>query len=196
MGSPLKYNILKELINAPATCQQLATLFGCSKQKMHYNLTQMLSQGLLRIQDEQNGNNKEVYYRATARSYVLDFAIGLETKEKILDNRRIIGSILQQKYHIDLDQIAAKLIDDSLKLTKGMNLLISTGKFNLPLVEKLLLEAGRRGIYTTLLYQDLDQLKARAEQYSLSAFQADYENFNRKLREADVYLNLNSESGM
>ena len=100
---------------------------------MHYNLTQMLSQGLLRIEDEQNGNNKEVYYRATARSYVLDFAIGLETKEKILDNRRIIGSILQQKYHIDLDQIAAKLIDDSLKLTKGMNLLISTGKFNLPL---------------------------------------------------------------
>jgi len=194
MGSPLKYNILKELINAPATCQQLATLFGCSKQKMHYNLTQMLSQGLLRIEDEQNGNNKEVYYRATARSYVLDFAIGLETKEKILDNPRIIGSILQQKYHIDLDQIAAKLIDDSLKLTKGMNLLISTGKFNLPLVEKLLLEAGRRGIYTTLLYQDLDQLKARAEQYSLSAFQADYENFNRKLREADVYLNLNSES--
>ncbi|MBP7509642.1 MAG: helix-turn-helix transcriptional regulator, partial [Prolixibacteraceae bacterium] len=67
MGSPLKYNILKELIKAPATCQQLATLFACSKQKMHYNLTQMLSQGLLKLEDDAYNNNKEVYYRATAR---------------------------------------------------------------------------------------------------------------------------------
>lgn len=194
MGSPLKYNMLKELIKAPATCQQLATLFGCSKQKMHYNLTQMLSEGLLKIEDEVNGNNKEVYYRATARSYILDFAIGLESHNQILDNRNIINSILEQEYHINLNNIAAKLIEQSLKLTKGMHLLISTGKFNLPLVEKLLLEAGRRGIHTSLLYQDLDQLKERAEQYSLTAFQADYENFNQKLKWADVYLNLNGES--
>ena len=194
MGSPLKYNILKELIKAPATCQQLATLFACSKQKMHYNLTQMLSRSLLKIEDEVNNNNKEVYYRATARSYILDLAIGLDTNEKILDNRNIINSILEQEYLINLNNIAAKLIDAALKLTKGMHLLITTGKFNLPLVEKLLLEAGKRGIYTTLIYQDLEQLQARAEQYSLIAFQADYENFNQKLKEADVYLNLNSES--
>jgi len=194
MGSPLKYNILKELIKAPATCQQLATLFACSKQKMHYNLTQMLSQGLLKLEDDAYNNNKEVYYRATARSYVLDLAIGLETNGKILDNRNIINSILEQEYHINLNNIAAKLIDEALKLTKGMHLLITTGKFNLPLVEKLLLEAGKRGIYTSLIYQDLEQLQARAEQYSLIAFQADYENFNQKLKEADVYLNLNGES--
>ena len=194
MGSPLKYNILKELIKAPATCQQLATLFGCSKQKMHYNLTQMLSQGLLKVEDEANINNKEVYYRATARSYVLDLAIGLESSEKILDNRNIINSILEQEYRINLNNIADKLLDEALKLTKGMHLLITTGKFNLPLVEKLLVEAGKRGIYTTLIYQDLEQLQARAEQYSLIAFQADYENFNHKLKEADVYLNLNGES--
>ena len=194
MGSPLKYNILKELIKAPATCQQLATLFACSKQKMHYNLTQMLSQGLLKLEDEVNNNNKEVYYRATARSYILDLAIGLDTNEKILDNRNIINSILEQEYLINLNNIAAKLIDAALKLTKGMHLLITTGKFNLPLVEKLLLEAGKKGIYTTLIYQDLEQLQARAEQYSLIAFQADYENFNQKLKEADIYLNLNSES--
>jgi len=194
MGSPLKYNILKELIKAPATCQQLDTLFACSKQKMHYNLTQMLSQGLLKLEDDAYNNNKEVYYRATARSYVLDLAIGLETNGKILDNRNIINSILEQEYHINLNNIAAKLIEEALKLTKGMHLLITTGKFNLPLVEKLLLEAGKRGIYTSLIYQDLEQLQARAEQYSLIAFQADYENFNQKLKEADVYLNLNGES--
>ena len=194
MGSPLKYNILKELIKAPATCQQLATLFACSKQKMHYNLTQMLSQGLLKLEDDAYNNNKEVYYRATARSYVLDLAIGLETNGKILDNRNIINSILEQEYHINLNNIAAKLIEEALKLTKGMHLLITTGKFNLPLVEKLLLEAGKRGIYTSLIYQDLEQLQARAEQYSLIAFQADCENFNQKLKEADVYLNLNGES--
>ena len=194
MGSPLKYSILKELIKAPATCQQLATLFGCSKQKMHYNLTQMLSRSLLKIEDEATNNNKEVYYRATARRYILDLAVGLDNNGKILDNRNIINSILEQEYLINLNNIAAKLIDEALKLTKGMHLLITTGKFNLPLVEKLLLEAGKRGIYTTLIYQDLEQLQARAEQYSLIAFQADYENFNQKLKEADVYLNLNSES--
>jgi len=194
MGSPLKYNILKELIKAPATCQQLATLFGCSKQKMHYNLTQMLSRSLLKIEDEATNNNKEVYYRATARRYILDLAVGLDNNGKILDNRNIINSILEQEYLINLNNIAAKLIDAALKLTKGMHLLITTGKFNLPLVEKLLLEAGKRGIYTTLIYQDLEQLQARAEQYSLIAFQADYENFNQKLKEADIYLNLNSES--
>ncbi len=86
----------------------------------------------------------------------------LETSEKILDNRNIINSILEQEYRINLNNIADKLLDEALKLTKGMHLLlITTGKFNLPLVEKLLLEAGKRGIYTTLIYQDLEQLQAR-----------------------------------
>lgn len=194
LGSYLKYSILKELIKAPATCQQLATLFDHSKQKIHYNLSQMLSEGLLEIVDEPFGSNREVYYRATARSYVLDFAIGLDTNERILDNRAIIGGILEQEHRISLENIAAKLLDQSLKLKKGNRLLITTGKFNLPLVEKLLLEAGRRGIATTLIYQDLELIKAKNESYSLAAFQADYEEFNRQLKGTDVFLNLNGES--
>jgi leucyl aminopeptidase (aminopeptidase T) len=194
LGSYLKYSILKELIKAPATCQQLATLFDHSKQKIHYNLSQMLSEGLLEIVDEPFGSNREVYYRATARSYVLDFAIGLDTNERILDNRAIIGGILEQEHRISLENIAAKLLDQSLKLKKGNRLLITTGKFNLPLVEKLLLEAGRRGIATTLIYQDLELIKAKNESYSLAAFQADYEEFNRHLKGTDVFLNLNGES--
>ncbi len=194
LGSYLKYSILKELIKAPATCQQLATLFDHSKQKIHYNLSQMVSEGLLEIVDEPFGSNREVYYRATARSYVLDFAIGLDPNERILDNRAIIGGILEQEHRISLENIAAKLLDQSLKLKKGNRLLITTGKFNLPLVEKLLLEAGRRGIATTLIYQDLEQIKAKYESYSLAAFQADYEEFNRQLKGTDVFLNLNGES--
>jgi len=194
LGSYLKYSILKELIKAPATCQQLATLFDHSKQKIHYNLSQMLSEDLLEIVEESLGSNREVYYRATARSYVLDFAIGLDANERILDNRAIIGGILEQEHRISLENIAAKLLDQSLKLKKGNKLLIATGKFNLPLVEKLLLEAGRRGIATTLIYQDIEQIKAKYEQFSLAAFQADYDEFNRLLKATDVFLNLNGES--
>ncbi len=194
LGSYLKYSILKELIKAPATCQQLATLFDHSKQKIHYNLNQMLSEGLLEIVDEPLGSNREVYYRATAKSYVLDFAIGLEANERILDSRAIIGGILEQEHRISLEVIAAKLLDDAFKLKKGNRLLISTGKFNLPLVEKLLLEAGRRGIITTLIYQDMELLKAKYETFSLAAFQADYDEFNRMLKTSDMFLNLNGES--
>lgn len=194
LGSYLKYNILKELIKAPATCQQLATLFDHSKQKIHYNLNQMVSEGLLEVVDESFGNNREVYYRATARSYVLDFAIGLDINEHVLDSRAIIGNILEQEHRISLSDIAAKLIDQSFRMKKGERLLIVSGKFNFPLVEKLLLEAGRRGIITTLIYQDIEQLKAKYELYSLSAFQADYEELNRLLKNTDVYLNLNGES--
>ena len=194
LGSYLKFSTLKELIKAPATCQQLATLFDHSKQKIHYNLTQMVSEGLLELVEEPYGDNREVYYRATAKSYVLDFAIGLDTNERILDNRAIIGGILEQEHRISLTGIAAKLIDQSFRLKKGERLLIVSGKFNFPLVEQLLLEAGRRGIITSLIYQDLEQLKAKYESYSLSAFQADYQELNRLLKITDVYLNLNGES--
>lgn len=194
LGSYLKYSILKELIKAPATCQQLATLFDHSKQKIHYNLTQMLSEGLLEIVEEPIGSNREVYYRATAKSYVLDFAIGLDARDRILDSRAIIGGILEQEHRISLESIAAKLLDQAFKLKKGDRLLITTGKFNLPLVEKILLEAGRRGIITTLIYQDMELLKAKYDSFSLAAFQADYEEFNRQLKNSDVFLNLNGES--
>lgn len=194
LGSYLKYSILKELIKAPATCQQLANLFGHSKQKMHYNLTQMCSEGLLEVVDEALGSNREVYYRATAKSYVLDFAIGLPANDRILDSRAIIGNILEQEHRISLEGIAAKLLDQSFGLKKGQRLLITTGKFNLPLVEKLLLEAGRRGIITSLIYQDMELLRAKYEDFSLSAFQADYEEFNNLLKRSDVFLNLNGES--
>ena len=194
LSNPLKYSILKELIKAPATCQQLATLFDHSKQKIHYTLNQMVGQGLLELTDGNNGNQKEVYYRAAAKNFVLDFAIGLEAGEGVLDSQAIIGGILEHDHRISLQSVAAKLIDESFKLNRGDRLLITTGKFNFPLVEKLLLEAGKRGIHTSLLYQDLELIRARNEVYSLAAYRADYEEFYRLLKNSDMYLNLNGEA--
>ncbi|MDD3235991.1 MAG: aminopeptidase [Candidatus Cloacimonetes bacterium] len=194
LGSSLKFNILKELIKAPATCQQLSDLFDHSKQKVHYNLTQMVAEDLIEIADAVYNNNREVYYRATAKSYVLDFAIGLEANGRVLDSRAIIGGILEQEHSVSLSKIAAKLIDQSFGMIKGERLLIVSGKFNFPLVEKLLQEAGSRGINTSLIYQDKEHLRAKYEDYSLSAFKADYEEMNRLLKISDVYLNLNGES--
>ncbi len=194
LGSQLKLALLKELIHAPATCQQLAKLFDQSKQKIHYNLNQMLREGLLEIVEPPSGGGREVYYRATARTYVLDLTIGLDNNGNLLNSRAIINGIMERDHRIDLAGIAAKLIDQALKLVPGERLLIVSGKFNFPLVEKLKLEAGRRGILCTLVYQDLDALKAKYDQYSLAAFKADYEELNRQLRSADVYLNLNGEA--
>jgi leucyl aminopeptidase (aminopeptidase T)/predicted transcriptional regulator len=194
LGSQLKLALLKELIHAPATCQQLANLFDQSKQKIHYNLNQMLKEGLLQIVELPSGGGREVYYRATARTYVLDLSIGLENNGNVLNSRAIINGIMERDHHIDLAGIAAKLIDQAFKLVPGERLLIVSGKFNFPLVEKLKLEAGRRGIFCTLIYQDLDALKAKYEQFSLAAFKADYADLNRHLKTADVYLNLNGEA--
>ncbi len=194
LGSQLKLALLKELIHAPATCQQLAKLFDQSKQKIHYNLNQMLKEGLLEIVEPPSGSGREVYYRATAKTYVLDLSIGLETNGNVLNSRAIINGIMERDHRIDLAGIAAKLIDQAFKLVPGERLLIVSGKFNFPLVEKLKLEAGRRGIFCTLIYQDLDALKTKYEHYSLAAFKADYEELNRQLRSADVYLNLNGEA--
>jgi leucyl aminopeptidase (aminopeptidase T) len=194
LSNPLKYSILKELIKEPATCQQLATLFNHSKQKIHYTLNQMVDQGLLELTADNNGNHKEVYYQAAARNFVLDFAIGLENGGGILDSQAIIGGILEHDHRISLQAVASKLIDESFQLSRGDRLLIATGKFNFPLVEKLLLEAGQRGIHTSLIYQDMDLIKARNEDYSLAAYRADYEEFNRLLKNSDMYLNLNGEA--
>ncbi len=194
LGSQLKLALLKELIQAPATCQQLAKLFDQSKQKIHYNLSQMLKEGLLEIVEAPSGGGREVYYGASARTYVLDLTIGLANNGNLLNSRAIINGIMERDHRIDLAGIAAKLIDQALKLVPGERLLIVSGKFNFPLVEKLKLEAGRRGILCTLIYQDLDALKAKYEQYSLAAFKADYEELNRQLKSADVYLNLNGEA--
>lgn len=194
LGSQLKFAMLRELTQNPATCQQLSKLFDQSKQKTHYNLTQMVREGLLEIVDFPLGGNREIYYRATARAYVLDLSIGLESSGNVLDSRAIISGILEQEHRINLAAIAAKLLDQAFKLKKGERLLLVSGKFNFPLVEKLLLEAGRRGIHCDLVYQDLDTLKAKYEQYSLAAFRADYDALNKHLKAADMFLNLNGEA--
>ncbi len=194
LGSSLKYNMLKELINGAVTCQQLANIFSLSKQKVHYNLTKLLEEGLIEIVDDHLPNNKEVYYRAVAKNFVLDFSIGFNVSENILNNREIIHTILEQEYRVSLQDIASKLLDHSLRIQPKEKILIVTGKYNLPLVEKILLEAARRSIRVTLLYQDVDLLRAKYNEYSLAAFNADYEYFNSLLQSHDVYLNLNGEA--
>lgn len=194
LSNDLKFEMLRQLIASAATCQQLATVLGVSKQKIHYNLTQLMDEGLIRIVDEIADNGKEKYYRATAKNYVLDFALGEHLGEGTINGRSVIQNILESEYRLPLTVIAARLLRDSLKLRARQKLIIVTGKFNLPLVEKILVEAGRLNIRTTLIYQDEEMLKAKYEEYSLAAFNADYEHFNRLLRSHDAYLNLNGEA--
>ncbi len=194
LANQLKFDMLRELISSAATCQQLATAFGVSKQKIHYNLNKLLDEDLIEITQDIPSNGKEVYYQATAKNYVLDFALGEHIQDSTINSRVVIQNIVESEYRLPLSAIAAKILKDSLKLKARQKLLIVTGKYNLPLVEKMLLEAGRMNIRTTLLYQDSDMLKAKYEEYSLPAFNADYEHFNRLLKSHDVYLNLNGEA--
>ena len=194
LGTNLNYLILKELIKSPLTCQQLANLFSLTKQKIHYNLGKMQEEGLIEIDSNHQPNQKEVFYRATAKNYVLAYTIGLNIEDNILNNREIINTILENDYKLSLQDIAGKILDDCLRVKAREKLLIVTGKYNLPLVEKMLIEAGRRGVSTTMLYQEEQQLRAKYEEYSLAAFNADYENFNSLLAKHDVYLNLNGEA--
>jgi leucyl aminopeptidase (aminopeptidase T) len=194
LGSNLKYSILQELIKNAATCQQLSNIFSLSKQKVHYNLTKLMDEGLIEIAEAHLLNNKEVYYRAIAKNFVLDFSLGETVSDSILNTRGIINNILSNEYKINLQDIAANILDNSLRMKPKESLLIVTGRYNLPLVEKILLEASRRMIKTTLLYQDLDFMRAKYEEFSLAVFNTDYENFNRLLSHSDVYLNLNGES--
>lgn len=194
LGNSLKYDMLRELIKGAATCQQLASGFGVSKQKIHYNLSKLLEENLIELQDGDPENGKEVYYRATAKNYVLDFALGEHLGEGLINSRGVINRILESEYKIQLSDIAARILRDSLKLKSGQKLLIVTGKYNLPLVEKILIEAGRLSIRCTVLFQDAQMLKAKYEEYSLAAFNADYVHFNRLLKTHDVYLNLNGEA--
>lgn len=194
LGNELKYEMLKELIRSAATCQQLANIFKTSKQKIHYNLNKLVEEELLEVVDDATDNGKEVYYRAKAKNFVLDFALGQHLGDSLINSRGVINNILEGEYHLRLADIAAKMLRDALKLKPRQRLLVVTGKYNLPLVEKMLVEAGRMNVRCTLLYQDLEMLKAKYNEYSLTAFNADYEHLNKLLKDHDVYLNLNGES--
>lgn len=194
LANDLKFGILRQLISSAATCQQLATALRVSKQKVHYHLNQLLKENMIVIEDGPKDNGKEVYYRATAKNYILDFALGEHLHEGTINGRGIIQSIMESEYKLSLSNIARRILQDSLKLKSRQKLLIVTGKYNLPLVEKILLEAGKMNVRTTLLYQDKEMLKAKYEEYSLPAFNADYEHFNRLLKGHNVYLNLNGEA--
>ncbi len=194
LGSDIKFRILNELILNSATCQQLADILGVSKQKVHYNLKGLLGEGLIRIEDDAPYNNKEKYYRACALNYVIDFTLGKNTASSPMNSRELLNAILKENYGINLDFLAVKLLNDCLKLRPRDKLLVTTGKYNMPLVEKLLVEAGRRQIDLTLIYQHADFIKAKNSEYSLSALTHDYERFNALLQEHDVFLNLNGEA--
>ncbi len=194
LGNSLKYDMLKELIRGAATCQQLSTLFSVSKQKVHYNINKLLSEGLIEMDEEPVNNGKEVYYRATAKNYVLDFSLGEHLGDSLINSRSVITNILEGEYHLKLSDIAAKILRDALKLKARERLLVVTGKYNLPLVEKIIVEAGRMNVRCTVIHQDTELLKAKYEDFSLAAFNADYQHFNKLLKAHDVYLNLNGES--
>lgn len=194
LANDLKFEILKDLIRSEATCQQLAAAFGESKQKIHYHLNKLLEADLIQLVESAPSSGKEVYYRAAAKNYVLDFALGEHMSEGTTNSRDVIQNILENEYGLPLAMIASRLLKDSLKLKPRQKLLIVTGKYNLPLVEKILVEAGRMNVRTTLIYQDAEMLTSKFEEYSLSAFNADYQHFNQLLRRSDVYLNLNGEA--
>lgn len=194
LSTKLKYQILNELIKNPATCQQLADIFVVSKQKIHYILQNLLNEDLIRIQDAVSENNKEVYYRATAKNYILDFSLGTSANSISLNNRELLHSILGTEHNISLSEIAANLLDNSLKMKPKESLLINTGEYNMPLVKKIIVEAAKRQITVTLKYQDRTLVEEKFTQLSLTALTKDFENFNKILKDQNVYLNLNGEA--
>ncbi|MDP8201899.1 MAG: aminopeptidase [Candidatus Tenebribacter burtonii] len=190
VSSELKIKIINELILNPATGQQLSKIFGLSKQKMHYTLKTLLAANLIRIINI--GNHKEVYYRAKAKNYFIDFSLGNNTS-KNENNRSRINQILQSN-DLNLTSIAANLLEHSLKMTAKEKLLIVSGDYNMPLVKKILVEASKRQIETTLLLRDKEMLKAKHDLFSLATYSWDFESFNRLLKNCNVYLFLNGES--
>ncbi len=191
INSELKLKIINELILNPATGQQLSKIFGLSKQKIHYNLKTLLNANLVEIINI--GNNKEVYYRAKAKNYTLDFSLNNHNGEKNENNRSLINQILES-HNIDLASIAANLLENSLKMQAKEKLLIVSGEYNMPLVKKILVEASKRQIETTLMYRDKELLEAKHNLFSLATYSWDFEKFNRALKNTDVYLYLNGES--
>ena len=191
INSELKIKIINELILNPATGQQLSKLYGLSKQKMHYNLKTLLNANLIKIINI--GNNKEVYYRAKAKNYILDFSLSNSNEEKSENNRTLINRILESN-NINLGKIAANLLENSLNMRAKEKLLIVSGEYNMPLVKKILLEASKRQIETTLMLRDKELLKAKHNLFSLATYSWDFAKFNRALNDTDVYLYLNGES--
>ncbi|MDO9577879.1 MAG: aminopeptidase [Candidatus Cloacimonadales bacterium] len=191
INSELKIKIINELILNPATGQQLSKIFGLSKQKMHYNLKTLLIANLIQIINI--GNNKEVYYRAKAKNYILDFSLNKNIGEKSENNRTLINQILESN-NIDLAGIAANLLENSLKMKAREKLMIITGEYNMPLVKKILVEASNRQIETTLLFRDKELLEAKHNSFSLATYSWDFEKFYKALKECNVYLYLNGES--
>jgi leucyl aminopeptidase (aminopeptidase T) len=194
LSSDIKLRIVNALIKNPATCQQLADIFGLSKQKIHYNLKNLIAEKLIQI-DITAGNDKEKYYRASARNYVIDFSLGKNVSETNTPlHRPLINSILEETHNINLNRIAANILDNSLKLKPREKLLIVSGDYNLPLVEQIIIEASKRQVFTTLLYRNKAILQAKHDTLSLAAYQWDFEMFNRVLKDHNVYLYLNGES--
>lgn len=194
LSTKLRYQILNELIKSPATCQQLADIFKVSKQKVHYILKDMLKEDLIRIDDVAPDNNKEKYFRAKAKNYILDFSLGTSANSHSFYNRELLHSILDNEHNISLTEIAANLLDNSLKMKPKESLLINTGEYNMPLVKRIMVEAAKRQIAVTVKYQDRSMVEEKYNHLSLSALSRDYENFNRLLKQHDVYLNLNGEA--
>ena len=194
INSELKLQVINELMLNPVTGQQLSKIFGLSKQKIHYNLKNLLETGLIRIVHIRE-NNKEIYYRAKARNYILDFSLGAQMNGDLkMNNRGLINRIIETDNNINLTGIAANLLENALKMKAKEKLLIVSGEYNMPLVNKILVEASKRQIEVTLLYRDREMLEAKHNEFSLATYNWDFEKFNRLLIEHNVYMYLNGES--
>ncbi|MCD4796673.1 MAG: aminopeptidase [Candidatus Cloacimonetes bacterium] len=194
ISTELKLQIVNELIKNSCTCQQLSIKFDESRQKVHYILKELNKIGLIKRVDLGAGK-KEIFYRAKASNYVIDFSLGKYKDDPAnLHNRKLKNFILKSNHNIDLSKIAHNFLENALKMQAHEKILIVTGEYNMPFVKKLLLEAAKKQIATTLLYKDKEMLEAKHNEFSLETYSWENENFYKLLEEHDVYLYFNGES--
>jgi leucyl aminopeptidase (aminopeptidase T) len=196
LGSNIKYRILDELTKQEATCQQLANTLNMTKQNIHYNLKQLQKKELIEVAEEYSDSDKEVFYRSSAKNFVLDFSLGKHIPPKMIFSREMVDSVLKSEYNIELVSIADKLINESLKIKGGERLFIISGQYNMPLAEKIVNKASSYSIKTTMHYQGLDMCDVINNQLSLSSVKCYYDNLYNAMAESDVVLILNGESSV
>lgn len=156
IADPQRVKILEILIRQQATVQQIAGYLQESPAKIHYHVRELLKHGVIElVQTVEKKGILEKYYRALARNYYIDQALGEFFQDNDANTLEVITrGILSWRRHellkVDIHRVADTLVNTCLHIEPGEVVYIQGNTEEMDLAEALCFKIYEKGAYPHL----------------------------------------------
>lgn len=195
LSNRLAYRILLELQNGPASGVQIAEALGIKTPRVIYYLKKLEKYGLAKlVKRKPQRGNREKFYRATAREFLISAGFDGNTDVKSRINADISKSYLDYFLHnamgLDLDVFVNTIVEDYLRVQPGENVIVVFNERNIELLKKVIIKLRHTGARYRTQLSSADVTQNLWSSLDIDDIGTFYDQVRKEIAWADVWLNL------